>query len=401
MFRCFCFFLLLSFSLNCSAFAEIDYTVSSRMNKFAIDLYKNIKDKEGNLFCSPFSISAALYMTYAGTRGETAKQMEKVLYIDVKDNQLHLACKKLLDLLISTEKYELMFANALWGENSYVFLPEFKEFIYEYYSGAFEPLDFRYSPEPARLRINKWVEDKTNEKIKDLIPSGNITADTRLVLTNAVYFKSAWALKFSKMRTRFEDFFLSAGTPVKRKFMNKTDRYPYFETDTAQILQLSYTAEDLSMYIVLPKSVDGIKKIEETLGKDFLDKMLSNHLIRKVSVSMPKFTITDTFNLHDHLKTMGMPLAFSDLADFSGISKYIKEQQNQLKISAVIHKAFIEVDEKGTEAAAATGVMMKAGGLAEEVPVVRFNADHPFMFFIVHNKTKTILFMGKVVNPKN
>jgi serpin B len=364
-------------------------------NQFALDLYAKLRgEKADNLFFSPYSISTALAMTYAGATGETEKEMAEVLHFLVPQDRLPLGFASMMARLHSEkEGNQLRIANRLWGQQSYHFLPEFLRVTREDYGAELALQDFVTKTEEARKTINAWVEKQTEEKIKDLIPPGVLDQMTRLVLTNAIYFKGKWANQFDKKATEEAPFKLTPGEAVSVPMMHRKDSFKYGMTDDAQILELPYVGDELSMLIVLPKAVDGLADLEKRLTPANLGKWLSELRKKEVNVYLPRFTMTSQFQMNEVLKSMGMSSAFApDAANFSGM-----DGKRDLFISAVIHKAFVDVNEEGTEAAAATGVVMRAKR-AQITPV--FRADHPFVFLIRDNKTGAILFMGRVANPK-
>ncbi|MHC4289719.1 MAG: serpin family protein, partial [Planctomycetota bacterium] len=375
-------------------------------NAFALDLYAQLKNNEGNLFYSPYSISTALAMTYAGVKGQTAEQMADTLnFPKCKGNdspgwmrtteQFHKAFGRVIDRLNQQGQkgdYQLSIANALWGQKDYRFLDSFIQLNSKHYKAGLENVDFVNETEKARVKINQWVEDKTNEKIKNLIPQGTLNALTRLVLTNAIYFKGNWAEQFDKDMTKNADFFVSSDKTVTAPLMYQKEDFKYGQSDTLQLLELTYKGEDLSMLILLPKEKDGLADMEKELTTRNLAEWQKKMHKQEVEVFLPKFKMTSQFSLAETLEKMGMPDAFDvGKADFSGMTG-----NKDLFISAVLHKAFVEVNEEGTEAAAATGVMMSLS-MALEQPV--FRADHPFVFIIKDNNTGSILFVGRVVDP--
>ena len=375
-------------------------------NRFAMELYAKLRGREGNLFFSPYSISTALAMTYAGARGQTERQMAEVLHFPVisgvstgpvRQHVLHCAFGEIIkDLNARGEKggYELTVANALWGQKGYGFLGRFLELVKTNYGGGLNEVDFVQATEAARQAINAWVEKETNNKIKDLIGKGVLNSMTRLVLTNAIYFKGNWARQFEEDKTKDAPFPLINSQKVDVPMMNQTAEFKYMETGSFQTLELPYVDDELSMIIFLPKEVDGIGGFEEMLTAENLSGWLPELRKREVIVSIPKFKQTSQFGLADVLASMGMADAFSPAkADFSGMTG-----GRELFISAVIHKAYVHVNEEGTEAAAATGVAMKLTSVAPRAVV--FRADHPFLFLIRDNCSGSILFIGRMMNPK-
>ncbi len=380
-------------------------------NEFAFDLYAKLRNKEGNLFFSPYSISTALALTYCGARGQTETQMAGVLNFPffakpgpaisskLKSDRQKFASafgKIIKDMNSRGEKggYELRIANALWGQKDYDFLEEYTKLIKNNFDGQLNEVDFIRATEAARKTINKWVEKKTNKKITNLIQKGVLDSMTRLVLTNAIYFKGNWARQFKKDKTKDAPFTLDDGEKIETAMMNQTAEFGYMETASFQGLDLPYVDDELSMIILLPKKNDDLDELEKTLTVENLSKWLKKLYKREVVVSAPKFKMTSQFSLASVLKSMGMTDAFSSNANFSGMNG-----RKDLFISAVIHKAYVDVNEEGTEAAAATGVTMKLTSVGpSRIPV--FRADHPFLFLIRDNHTGSILFIGRVMNPK-
>jgi len=375
---------------------EEDVAAAARSaNDFAIDLYAQLRSEPGNLFLSPYSISTALTMTYAGARGNTAAEMRQALRYTLSDAKLHGGAGNLGWQVAGSEGCEISVANALWAQKDYPFLEEFTGLNATYYGAGLENLDFASDAEGARKRINGWVEERTRDRIKDLIPPGVLTPLTRLVLTNAIYFKGQWNEKFEKSATRDAPFFVKAGEKVTVPMMNQTEEFGYAEDDDVQVLEMGYRGDELSMVIVLPKAGDGLAKVEAGLTTKKLTAWIGNLSRRDVIVSVPRFTTNYTVSLKDTLIAMGMKDAFDPgAADFSGMA----DTEEKIFIAAVIHKAFVEVNEEGTEAAAATAVIAELGGAPAAPPV--FRADHPFIFMIRHRATGAVLFMGRLAKPE-
>jgi len=375
--------------------------VTEANNEFALDFYYHLKDKEeGNIFFSPYSISSALAMTYEGAKGQTAEEMRSVFYFPEDDNIRRTEYAGMFDEINKEGKeYKLHTANALWAEKDYQFLNEYFNIVEENYAGKVTNLDFKKNAEKARLIINNWVEEKTNNKIKDLIPSGEVNALTRLVLTNAVYFKSDWVRQFNENDTKEQDFRISKDNIVRVPTMERIDKeamFNYAENNDLQILEMPYSGEELSMLVLLPKDED-LEALENSLSSENLSKWKKDLKEERVKIFIPKFKFETKYFMAKDLEEMGMSTAFSGSADFSGMTG-----KRDLFISQVIHQAFVEVNEEGTEAAAAAAVIMEltsAGGPSKEPKILVFRADHPFMFLIQHNATGNILFMGRVVNP--
>jgi serpin B len=364
-------------------------------NAFALDLYGKLRGANGNLFLSPASISTALAMTYAGARGDTAKEMARTLHFTLPQEKLHPAIGALLYDLNGPGKergYQLSVANALWPQKGHAFLPEFIKINKDNYGAGLQEVDYG-DTEKARQTINDWVQKHTQDKIKNLLKEGVLDADTRLVLTNAIYFKGDWKNPFEKERTNKGPFHLTSKQKVDVPFMRQTDHFNYLDGGNFAALEMPYAGQELSMVVFLPKKIDGLNEFEKSLSADNLTGWLGKLTDKKVDVIMPKFKITAEFSLKEALSSLGMPMAFSGKADFSGM-----DGKKDLYLSAVVHKAFVDVNEKGTEAAAATGVV--ATKLAARVdPIPIFRADHPFVFLIRDQKSGSILFLGRLARP--
>jgi serpin B len=365
-------------------------------NDFGLELYRKICGEKGNIFFSASSIHTALAMTYAGAREKTAAEMAKTLHYG-KGAKFYSDYGEVIQKTVAGKDagYELNIANALWLQQGKPFLGEFLKLNTDHFKAGLEAVDFRTAFEAARKQINKWVEDKTNEKIKDLLPPGSLDALTRMVLTNAIYFKGDWASQFKKTATKDMDFNVSASEKVKSAMMYQQEKFGYTETEDLQALKMPYKGKELSMVVLLPRKVDGMAGLEKSLSSDVLDGWLKRmRFPRKVKVFFPRFKMEYKMKMNKILKEMGMPEAFSMKADFSGMTG-----SKDLFISGVFHKAFVKVDEKGTEAAAATAVVMTLKSAAMPRPIPVFKADRPFIFMIRHEKTGMILFMGRVTKP--
>lgn len=366
-------------------------------NNFAQNLYGRIAKEGGNLFCSPYSISSALAMTYAGAGGKTAEQMAAVLGFTFPADKLNPAMAELMGQFNAKDKsYQLLVANALWGQTGYKFDPDFLAATEKYYGAGFKEVDYKDNAnrEAARREINAWTAKQTADKITDLIGPNVLTELTRLVLTNAIYFKGKWQSQFKKEATK-EMLFAVTGTEKKPvPMMHQTSKFGYAGDENVQVLEMPYAGGDLSMVVILPRESYGIDKLQEDLPKNlnFWLGMLSE---KKVEVFFPRFKLETSFVLNDQLIALGMADAFDEArADFSGMTPDPKG----LYIAKVIHKAFVDVNEEGTEAAAATAVVMATkAAFFEETPV--FRADRPFVFLIRDLKLGTILFMGRLSNP--
>jgi serpin B len=366
-------------------------------NAFAVDLYAQLRKQGGNLFFSPESISTAFAMAYAGARGTTAAQMASTLHFTLPPEKLHPAMGALLAGLNGQHAgYQLRVADALWAEKDFTFLDDFLKVTSSDYGAGFNRLDFRGAPEAARATINQWVEERTEAKIKNLLPPGSITPVTRLVLTNAIYFKGDWQAQFDKTQTKDEDFHLSAAQMVKAPLMHLTSKLGYFNGGTFQAVDIPYNTADLSMIVLLPNETAGLPALEQSLtaanAKQWVSQLRPGS---RIVLTLPRFKMTQQFQLGGTLSAMGMAQAFErSSADFSGMTG-----KRDLWISAAIHKAYIDVNEEGTEAAAATGIVMRPLAMARPQPPIVFRADHPFVFFIRDNRSGAILFMGRINDP--
>ena len=363
-------------------------------NQFAFDLYSELdKSEDGNMFYSPYSISAALAMTYEGAEGQTAEEMKSVFHFP-EDNILRPNFAAIYnDINKENEDYELKTGNALWIQQDFPFLQEYISEVENYYGGKAAMLDFVKETEKSRETINNFIEEQTNDKIKDLIPAGYLDKMTRLVLTNAIYFKGIWEWEFDKTDTRDGIFRITSDNTVEIPIMhmNPEDaKFNYAETEKLQILELPYKGEKISMLILLP--IEDLNTIESVLTTEKLNEYKSQMKETKLdSISLPKFEFDTKYFMKDTLISLGMPTAFSDDADFSGMTG-----KKDLYISNVIHQAYVAVDEKGTEAAAATAVIMRE---LSAMPTNVFRADHPFIFIIQEKETGNILFLGRVIDP--
>ena len=370
---------------------------------FAFDLYQKLSQEgDGNLFYSPYSISAALAMTYAGARGETEKEMADTLHFALPQERLHPAFNT-LDITLtsqgeeeSEDAFQLSIANALWGQEGYEFLPAFLDTLAEHYGAGLRTLDFVQETEKARQTINDWVAEQTEGKIEDLIPPGILNPLVRLVLTNAIYFNGKWVLPFEANDTRDDAFHLLDGSTVQVPTMSQTETFRYAEGDGYQAVELPYRDSNMSMVLLLPEE-GRFEAVEAALSADLVASLVDDLATEKVRLSLPKFEFESEFDLSDVLVEMGMPSAFglgSSGADFSGMTG-----DRALAIGAVIHKAFVAVDEEGTEAAAATAVIiLEMEAPAEEA--VEMKLDRPFLFLIRDGETGTVLFVGRVMDPR-
>ncbi len=374
--------------------AETANAVSSGNNQFAFDLFKNIAsaEKDGNVFFSPVSISTALAMAYAGSRGETQKQMADVLHFTGTQQDVASGFQSLLASMAqpANAAYQLQAANALWAQQGTHFVPDFVSVMHTYYSGDFRMVDFAQTPE-SLATINHWVADKTANKVPQLLHPGDIDKRTRLVLTNAVYFKGTWTTPFDESLTRPDTFTAGSGTKKQVPFMHHTGFFRYALVGNLQVLELPYKGGELSMLVILPRADATDPWTGFTWGQ--LQQLQAQMKNTNVELSLPKFKVEARLSLAPTLSDMGMPDAFAKNADFSGMSG-----EEKLLISAVVHEAVVDVNEKGTEAAAATGGVMRPTMMLPGQPV-EFRADHPFLYIILHKPSSSLLFMGRLSNP--
>jgi len=374
-------------------------SIAKANNQFAFDLYAKMSEKEkGNLFYSPFSLSSALAMTYAGAGSTTALEMGKVLHFQPNSPVFHQNFGAYLAKIAANAEGNIEFeiANRIWVEQSVKFEEEFLERIKESYSGGVEKANFIANYEATRVLINAWVEQKTKERIKDLIPKGILNSDTRMVLVNAIYFKGDWLHPFDSLDTKDDVFHVGNGKDITAKFMHQTGHFKYADGESCKMIQVPYQGGKQSMIIALPHGFDDLDATEKELQRDGFER-LKNASQRLIQLKFPKFRMTMPLVLKEYFRALGMKTPFEDSANFSQMTK-----EQRLYISEIIHKAFVEVDEKGTEAAAATAVVMAVTASASfeityEIPFV---ADHPFLYYIIDNETNAILFMGRMCEPK-
>lgn len=371
--------------------ADLDAVVDGN-NKFALDLFAHISSGRDNLFFSPVSISTALAMTYGGAGGKTEAEMRKVLHFALKEEKLHQAFAALAGKMESKEN-RLSVANRLWGQKGLKFHEAFLTLTSQYYGAELQQLDFKNATEAARKTINAWVEEKTEDKIIELIKPGLLGSLTFLVLTNAIYFKGAWESKFDEKHTKDAFFTPLEGKKVKVPMMHQEEDINYASVDDLQILEMPYAGEEMSMVVLLPGQSSSLDNLEKSLTWENLNTWLSALQKQKVEVFLPSFKMTSGFLLGDALRSMGMESPFSAKdADFSGIA-----DAEVFFLSEVIHKAYVDVNEEGTEAAAATAVMVKGAKPPGQPPV--FRADRPFLFLIMEKSSGSILFIGRLANP--
>lgn len=380
-------------------FTNQAFALSAKMadsvNSFTLEIGKYLaKTKpQDNAFISPLSISSALAMTASGAKGATLKEMQKTLRLPPFAHEEY---KKLMSQLSLTQESSLHLANRLWGNKGADYNKEFIETLIKNYGSSVESLDFANASEASRIIINKWIAEQTQNKIKDLLSPGSISPSTSSVLTNAIYFKGKWEYPF-KLKDNYQgDFFISANEKKPTTFMQLSKHIPYEENADYQKIEMPYKNREISFVVLLPKEDKNLNEIEKKLSrKDFLP-IKSESLENEVDVTLPKFTSEISYELSSMLQSLGIKSAFnSSLADFSGMRP--KNKAANFYISSVIHKAFIELNEEGTEAAAATAIIIKA--TAMPMNRVYFRANHPFIYFIRHEASGAILFYGRFIKP--
>jgi serpin B len=371
------------------------------VNAFGLDLWKHVPP--GNQTMSPASIAIALDMTFAGARGETADQMARVLHVEGDRDAYHAAASGMLARWDSrTDDLTLAIANRLFGHSGFGFEAPFLALTRERYGAPLERVDFG-APEPARQHINAWVAQRTNDRIRDLIPPQGIDSDTRMVLTNAIYLLAKWVEPFESRSTRPMPFYVDGRTETPVPTMHATGFRRYGEADGVRLLELPYRGGELAMLFVLPNERDGLASVEASMSAETLAGWASALDSRRTLVALPKFRVAppSSFALADALKALGMPLAFErGAADFTAMANP-PSPADRLSIAQVFHKAFVDVNEEGTEAAAATAVVMtRAGSAMPTEPPAEFRADHPFLFFLRDTSSGAVLFVGRVTSPE-
>lgn len=365
--------------------------------QFTFDLYRALADNQENLFLSPYSISMALAMTYAGADGDTQSQMAETLHFTQSQELLHPAFNQLTRTLLSRSElpegdgFKLNIANALWGQRGYAFLDSFLDSLARHYGAGIHLVDFIAATDEARQRINEWVADETEDKIRNIIPEGALNVDTRLVLTNAIYFNAAWLSPFEEAATQSNIFMGLDGTQFETPMMTQSGYFQYANSDGVTAVEMRYIGGQMSMVLLMPP-VDQFRAFEDSVDTQQLQALLDSLNATNIRLSMPVFEFESEFALSQTLSALGMPSAFSSEADFSGM-----DGSQDLFLQNVLHKAFISVDEEGTEAAAATAVVVGATALEQEPIQVSF--DHPFIFIIRDRETGAILFIGRLLQP--
>ncbi|KAG9328352.1 hypothetical protein JZ751_014483 [Albula glossodonta] len=376
-------------------------SLSSANTMFALDLFRTLSENNAsaNIFISPLSITSALAMVYLGAKGNTADQMSKALCFNKAAN-IHSDFQTLnADINKPAASYLLKLANRLYGEKTFNFLPEFLGSTQKFYEADLVPLDFICATEESRVQINQWVEEQTENKIKELLKPGTVTPMTRLALVNAIYFKGSWLQKFDEKQTTEMPFKINKNESKPVQMMYQKHKFPfnYIPDYNLQVLELPYQGEELSMFILLPEeSSDGsaLQKLEKELTLEKIEEWTNRHSMdtgTDILVHLPRFKLEESYNLNEPLSRLGMGDVFdAQRADLTGMNG-----EGGLFLSTVVHKSFVEVNEEGTEAAAATAGLISFCMIQEE----HFRADHPFLFFIRHNKSRSILFLGRFSSP--
>jgi serpin B len=367
---------------------------------FAIELYKKLCSETGNISISPYSISASLAMACAGARGDTQKQMTETLGFSVQPKSVQPAFESLrlmLDKLEGKGGVSLNVANSLWTQKGYDISPEYKDLLKTYFGASLISLDYKSQTGEAIKTINDWVDARTQGRIKDIITSDTINPNTKMVLTNAICFKGDWKETFDDDLTEDFKFFISSDNSTEIQMMKHTGMFKYADIESIQILEIPYAGNELSMIAILPKDTEGIRALERNLSSENLNVWKAKMVSTKVLAHIPRFSILSSFDLSDALVSMGMIDAFSSRdANFNGIAP---TNNDPLFLSTVIHKAFIEVNEEGTQASAATSMVATDEVSLNDAQIPVFQADHPFIFLIQENQTGSILFMGRVAEP--
>ena len=374
-------------------------------NEFALSMYRVINkvSNSKNLVFSPYSISLALAMAYGGARAETAKEMTQALQIELPEDRFYKSWNNLDQWLADLEKdrnqtdegIDLQISNAVWVQQGYPFLESYLNLLAEYFGAGLQTTNFAQFPEESRLAINNLAADQTHQKIENLIPPGAIHPLTRMAIVNAIYLSAPWRQPFDEQLTKEKPFYLTDGSKISVPFMEQTQEIPYFADDYVKMVSLPYSSGHLSMVIVMP-AAGTFQQFSNQLDFQKISDRFENLSIGKVEINIPRFRLENDFNLNEILENLGMKLAFiPDQADFSGM-----EPGHEIYIDQVFHKAFIDVNEAGTEAAAATAVLMAGKGFNPDEPQ-KITFDHPFLFFIQDRESGTILFIGQVINPND
>ena len=365
-------------------------------NRFTFELFSGLNNSENNLFLSPFSVSSALAMTYEGARNKTRTEMSEVLHFPLDGNILNTSFKRIISETqksVNPKFYRLNIANSIWAQKNYRFLHSFFTAVNEYYGAKIEEVNFKTAEEReiARKKINDWTAKKTNDKIKDLLDKNSLDSDTKMVLVNAVYFLAKWDKTFNEKLTK-QDIFYGFEKNVKKDFMHTKKRMKYAENEGVKLVEIPYKDKRASMIIIMPDTSLNYRNFVKNLNINSYRKLYKNGEYHNVNLTFPKFKINYKNDLAKTLYDAGMQRAFSNRADFTGMTC-----KKELRIDKVIHQTFINVDEAGTEAAAATAVVMKRITSVNPNDIVNFKADRPFVFLIAEKNTGSILFIGQLV----
>ena len=386
-------FLFLFITISMLLKGQSNVNIIESNNRFAFDVYNKLKKTDNNLVLSPLSITSAIAMTYVGAENNTFNEISSTFYftkdkIEISKDYLNLFG----DEKKSEDSIKIYNANSLWVQNSLALNQDYIDINKNYFRSTLFTTDFMNDPEKSRKSINSWVQKNTNDRIKDLIKPSLIDNSTRLVLVNALYFKGAWNESFNKNNNTEEQFQVGKKDYITTTFMNKIMNVYYYSDNCVQIVDIPYTDEQYSLMVILPKTFEKFKNIEQILNYAFYENYINNKEMKRIDISLPKFDIESEFDLNSTLRDLGMKESFTSAADFTGITK-----QERLYISQVVHKANITVDEEGTEAAAATAVMMRKAAILS--PTENFIADKPFIFILRNNENNLIYFVGKILNP--
>ena len=383
-------FIICLMNINIGSLNAQTNAYSNSLNSYSFDLYREINIGYENILLSPLSTYYALLVAYEGSKNKTKQEFEKVLYLgnqgSIKNDFIHSHSRK----SDSSSFYSV--SNAIWLDKSVIAEEKYKKSVEQDYFSDFKQTDFA-NADSAISKINGWVSEKTNRRINEIVSSANVFSDTKMVISNAVYFKGEWLNKFEKQKTISAPFFTSLENQYKVDFMNMTENLQYYENDEYQFISKPYKSSDISFCIILPKKLFGIEEIEKKLNIGFFKVILDSAYTAKTMLSIPKLKLESSYNLEDALKKGGLKTAFTNEADFSGITKGMP-----LMLSQVLHKTWIELDEEKTEAAAATAATVVLAGAGRPSYVV-FNADHPFVFFIMDNRSGAIIFIGRYIKP--
>ncbi len=391
-----CFAVVLPFLVGGVLLASDDLTPG--MNRFATGVYRELAKGDGNVVLSPFNIYSAISMLLAGARGHTAQAIGSTLHQQESGAAYQAAVAAMaadLTKTANTKGNEFSTANGLWVQQGDSLESAFEETMRTLYHAPITPLDFVANAEQARAKINSWTAEHTKDRIQDLFGPGSISPDVRLVLTSAIYFYGKWQSPFKPAQTQAEPFHASGGA-VQAQFMHQKTGFRYADTQSIQILEMKYDGTPIAFDILLPKADDGLAELERSLDSQALATWFRALAPETVDAAIPKFRAESSFSLTGALSHMGMAEAFSKNADFSGI-----ERNGKLFVSAAVHKAFVDVSEQGTEAAAATGFAMRPSAVMRPRPAIVFRADHPFLFFIRDTSSGAILFAGRLTQPKS